>query len=126
MLKAPTQKELYKGMVAYFKGEETSFTAEDFIDFCNGRIAVIDKKAANKKATKTQEDNIILANKIVDVLATFENPVTATQLLARLKADGVVDEMTSLPKITSRLHALKEDGRVIRTTDKKTAFFAIA
>ena len=122
MTKAPTQKEMFAEVIALAKANDR----QDIVDFAEGRIAVLDKKAANKKATKTQEENVVLAEKVVAVLEMFEEPATASQILAKLKAEGYVDEMTSLPKITSRLHALKEEGKVVRTTDKKTALFSLA
>ena len=44
-----TKKQMYEGMVAYFRGEDTEITEGMFAEFCLAQIADLDKKAVKAK-----------------------------------------------------------------------------
>lgn len=121
MEKKTTQKEYYNGIIAYLNGEETPFTVDEMVDFLNGRIDVLAKKSANKKPTKAQVENEVLKATIVEILTDLGTPVTASAILT----DNRIPAGTSLPKITAQLTALVKAGTVIRTEDKRKAFFSV-
>ena len=121
MEKKITQKENYNAIINYLKGEPTDISVEDMVSFIEGRIALLDKKTANRKPTKTQESNIALRDTIVDILTEMGTPITASAILT----DNRIVAGTSLPKITAQLTALVKEGRVVRTEDKRKAFFSV-
>ena len=82
------------------------------------------KKSENRKPTATQKANEELKKIILDVIG--EEGVTASEVLAKVKA---VDEKyadVSLPKITAQLTALKKAEVIDRIADKKKALYKIA
>ena len=44
-----TKKQMFEGMIAYFKGEDTAISEAQFAEFCEKQIADLDKKAAKSK-----------------------------------------------------------------------------
>ena len=121
MEKKITQKEYFNGIIAKLNGEDTDLTVEQMVEFVESRIAQLDKKSASKKPTAKQENNEILKDTIVTILSELGNPVTASEILT----DNRIESGTSLPKITSMLTALVKDGKVVRTVDKRKAYFNV-
>lgn len=115
MEKKVTIKEQFVEVAEVLRGVERA----DLAEFIEGRIAVLDKKAANKKATAKQEENEILKGKIVDFLA--EN---ATERY--VAGDLAKTFEVSIPKISALLTQLKTDGKIVREVEKKTAYFSVA
>ncbi len=94
----------------------------DMVEFIDHEIELLNKKSANKKPTKAQAENEVLKDKIVEVLGTLDGGATATEIL---NADEAFTGMSN-QKITSMLKLLKDEGRVVKTVDKKKSIFSIA
>jgi predicted HTH transcriptional regulator len=95
-----------------------SVDREDLAEFIDGRVAVLDKKAANKKATAKQEENEILKAQILDTLTAEDKAFTVGELI---KVFGV-----SSQKMSALLTQMVKDGAVARTVEKKVAYFKAA
>ena len=121
MEKKITQKEVYNAIIAKLNGEDTELTVEQMVEFVEGRIALLDKKSASKKPTKTQVANEGMKDTIVTILTEMGTPVTASSILT----DNRIESGTSLPKVVSLLTSLVKEGKVVRTTDKRKAYFSI-
>lgn len=121
MEKKTTQKEYFTDIINVLNGGEPTIPVEESIEFLNGRIAQLDKKSASKKPTKTQEENVVLKETIVNILTEMGTPVTASSILT----DNRIPAGTSLPKVVSLLTALVKSGEVVRTTDKRKAYFSV-
>jgi len=93
---------------------------EDIVEFAKGRIAALDKKAANKKPTKTQEENEVFKTAIVDFLATVGEPTTIKAVIEN------VPGLNTPQKASVLLRQLDEVGKVVRTMDKKVVLYSIA
>lgn len=91
---------------------------EDLATFIDGRIAVLDKKSANKKATAKQEENEALKAKILDTLTAEDKAFTVGELIK-------VFEVSS-QKMSALLTQMVKDGAVARTVEKKVAYFKAA
>jgi len=93
------------------------------VAFINHEIELLVKKNSYKstKPTKTQVANVELKARIADVLAEAEAPMLAGDVLKALN-----DEALSGSKVTSMLTQMKKDGVVVRTEDKRKAYFALA
>lgn len=115
-----TQRDFYKAIIAYLYGQDCPFEIDEMADFCESRLAVLDKKAENKKPTKTQEENEVLKGVILDTLTN--EGVTVTEL------QGKSDELSALSnqKVSALLRQLITDGKVVKTVDKKKSYFALA
>jgi len=113
-----TQRDYYNAIIAL----ATENGRDDLVDFCNGRVAVLDKKAENKKATKNQEANEELKGVIVEVLKTFEEPATVSEIMAKDTALSALSNQ----KVSAVLRLMIADEVVVKTTDKKKSLFALA
>ena len=92
---------------------------EGLVEFINHEIELLDKKASNKKATKNQEENVGIKAEILNTLS--EVGVTVTDLMAKSEVLGQYQNQ----KITALLKQLKDEGKVVKTYDKKKAYFAL-
>ena len=96
----------------------------DLADVMRHEIELVVKKNAYKstKPTKVQVANEGLKAQIVEILSAEPNRLfTASEVLKALD-----NAELSGSKVTSMLTQLKNDGTVIRTEDKRKAFFQIA
>jgi len=111
-----TQRDYFKEIIALAQANDRA----DLVAFAEGRIAVLDKKADNKKPTKTQEENEVLKGVILDTLTN--EGVTVTEL------QGKSDELSALSnqRVSALLRQLVTDGKVVKTVDKKKSYFALA
>ena len=53
----------------------------DIVDFCNHEIELLSRKNSKSGATKTQKENEIVANMLVEELAKIGKPITITDLM---------------------------------------------
>ena len=93
----------------------------DLVAFIDHEIELLDKKSANKKPTKTQEQNEALKEVILSVLSPDEG-MTASEVLASSEEFAGMSNQ----KITTLLTQLKNEQRIIKTVDKKRALFTLA
>lgn len=111
-----TKKSMFEGMIAYFEGAETELTEAQFVEFCKGQIADLDKKAAKAKeraAAKRAEgdeltdlvqsaltDEFQTIADIITVVAEADPEVTGAKVTARLtklvKANVVEKEQVTV------------------------------
>ena len=94
----------------------------EMVAFIDHELELLAKKSASKKMTKTQVENEEIKNKIVDVLGTFENGATASEVLG---ADVTFSGMSN-QKISALLKQLVDSGVVIKSSDKKKSIFSVA
>ena len=93
----------------------------DLVEFIEGRIEVLNRKSANKKATAKQEANEVLKGVIVNALTDFGKAVDMETLKT---AEGLGEYST--PKLASLLKQLADAGKVVKTMDGKKPFYAVA
>lgn len=93
---------------------------QDLVDFAEGRIAVLDKKASAKKPTKTQEENKVFKVEILNVLS--EEGMTVSELQAKSEVLGGLSNQ----RVSALLRQLVSEGTVTKTIDKKKSYFALA
>ena len=96
---------------------------EDLIDFASHEIELLDRRAANKTLTKTQKENIELAEIVYNVIASFDEPVTIAQIQ---EADNETVKEFSNQKLTSLVKKLVDAERVVKYTEKNKTFYSIA
>ena len=97
----------------------TANDRSDIVEFAESRIAVLDKKSANKKPTKTQEENESIKAEILGFLGTVDKAKVSdiTKTLG--------DKVTSSQQVSALITQLKNEGKVTRFTEKKDIFFAL-
>lgn len=109
-----TIKEQFVEVAKVLRGIERT----DLAEFIEGRIAILDKKSENKKATAKQVENESIKSDILANLANRDKGVTVGEL--------VKDFGLSSQKMSALLTQLVKDGKVIRTVEKKIAYFSLA
>ena len=97
---------------------------EDLVAVMQHEIDLLDKKAQNKTATKTQLANESTKALIVQELTRLGTPTTITDLI---KASPELAEVTngSNQKVSALMTQLKNAGIVTRVADGKKALFTI-
>ena len=116
-----TQKDYFNGLIAYLKGEgDARFSNEEYIEFLEGRIAVLDKKSANRK-TKVNEADEELKDAVIETLTALGEPSTVSALMKANERLGA----ESNQKISAILRKLITDEKVLREKDKKTTLFSL-
>lgn len=94
--------------------------AREKLEALKGQLA---KRGTGKKTpTKTQKENEVLMEVIVNDLAVIGAPVTVTELIAQGEGlNGYTNQ-----KISALLRKLVEAEKVVKTMEKKKAYFTVA
>ena len=110
-----TKKEMFTMIKAQVKDNA------EMVAFIDHEIALLDKKASNKKATKTQEANVGIKSTILAVLEGAK-PMTVTEMQG---ASAELGELSN-QKVSALVRQLVEAGEVVKTIDKKVSRFSLA
>ena len=111
-----TKKEVIRMMM----NEEVIKANPTYVAYLENELALLNKKAQNKKATKTQEQNVGIKATILEVLATIgRGTVTEIQ-------NGNAElSVLSNQKVSALVRQLVEAGKVVKTVDKKKSIFSL-
>jgi hypothetical protein len=108
----------------YFEMIKTAMADNtDVVAFCNREIELLDKKAeraknATRKPTKTQIANEALANDVYDFVANAG---------AKVAIKDVADNFAiSSQKATPIMNGLVDAGKLVKTVEKRKAFYTVA
>ena len=116
----PTKKALFTALLALVT-ETAPENAEILTTFINNEIALLEKRAANKTASKTQVENENIKAKILDALTEIDKPVTISELQALTPELAVYTNQ----KLSALLTQLKANNLVTKTIEKKKSYFSI-
>lgn len=108
-------------VIGMMMNEEVVKANPTYVAYLENELALLDKKASNKKATKTQEQNVGIKAVILEVLATIgKGTVTDIQ--------NGNEELSALSnqKVSALIRQLVESGEVVKTVDKKKSIFSLA
>ena len=101
----------------------------DIVDFCNHEIELLSRKNSKSGATKTQKENEIVANILIEELAKVGKPITITDLMNTSDTikNYTLENGNNLTnqKISAIFTQLKDNHRIIRVVDKKKSYFSI-
>ena len=113
-----TKKEMLTEILALVKDNK------EMTEFIEHEIELLDKKKANgsKKAQANKDANLKLANELFVALKELDKPVTISEF-QKESTSGVA--ILSNQKISSLLRTLIADGLVVRTEEKKKAYFSV-
>ena len=101
---------------------------EMLVEFFNHEIELLVKKSSNGSAKKNEEQEVFM-DTLRDVLAEAPNPMQCGAIakdsrVAEFKwADG---KETSPQRVSAILKKMVDCGDVVRTTEKKITYFALA
>ena len=112
-----TKREVINAMLA----NEVVSANSTWVAYLENELALIEKKAANKKSTKTQEENKGIKSVILNTLASIgSGTITDIQ-----NANSDLAELSN-QKVSALVRQLVESGEVVKTTDKKKSIFSVA
>ena len=108
-------------VIGMMMNEEVVKANPTYVAYLENELALLDKKAQNKKATKIQEQNKGIKATILKVLATIGSG-TVTDI------QNGNEELSTLSnqKVSALVRQLVESGEVVKTTDKKKSIFSLA
>lgn len=94
---------------------------KELVEFLNHEIELLDKKANSKTPSKTQIENESIKKVIVEVLTESDRPLTITEI------QNTNEKLVALSnqKISALLTQLVNETIVVRTIEKKKAYFSI-
>ena len=108
-------------VIGMMMNEEVVKANPIYVAYLENELALLDKKAQNKKATKTQEQNVGIKATILKVLAIIGSG-TVTDI------QNGNEELSALSnqKVSALVRQLVESGEVVKTTNKKKSIFSLA
>ena len=116
-----TKKEMFGRLIEIVEGASISVEDTEMLkEFLNHEIELVSKKRNGQ--TKTQKENEKLVEVVFEAIANAGHPVTVTELFKGVESD----EIKSAQKVAALVKKLVDAERVIRTEDKKKAYFSIA
>lgn len=110
-----TQREMFNEIIEFAQAGNR----QDIVEFCKGRIAVLDKKSENRSQTKTQKENAELAKIILNVLKGAK-PMTVTEIQGKDTTLGALSNQ----KVSAILRNMVKDGTVVKDTSTKKTLFS--
>ena len=113
-----TQKDFYNEIIKALRGDQTAVSADEMVEFVEGRLAALAKKSENRKPTKTQAEN---ENVKTDIL----NTLTAEGQTVSEIIEGMTTKV-SCQKASALLRQLIDEGKVKKSSDKKRSLFSLA
>ena len=103
---------------------------QDIVNFCNHEIELLERKSSKGGATKTQTENVKVAEMLIAELAKIAKPVTITDLMntSDIVKGYKLENGNSLSnqKISAILKQQVDAGKVVKVTDKKKSLFSLA
>ena len=108
-------------VIGMMMNEEVVKANPTYVAYLENELALLDKKASNKKATKTQEENVGIKATILEVLATIGSGTVTNIQNSNEKLSALSNQ-----KVSALVRQLVESGEVVRTTDKKKSIFSLA
>ena len=108
-------------VIGMMMNEEVVKANPTYVAYLENELALLDKKASNKKATKTQEENVGIKATILEVLAIIGSGTVTNIQNSNEKLSALSNQ-----KVSALVRQLVESGEVVRTTDKKKSIFSLA
>ena len=116
-----TKRERFSQLMEIVKASKVENSTE-LVAFIEHEVELLTKKNSRSgKPTKTQVENETIKTQIVSVLERVGKPMTVTQLLAESEFTGLSNQ-----KVSALLTQLRKSGEVVRTIEKKVAFYSLA
>jgi predicted transcriptional regulator len=110
-----TYKELYTALLEIDEVKANSV----WVKKLNEALENLEKKSANKSASKTQIENEEIKADILEIMVEGTN-YTCTQIMKSLNDERIPSQQ----KCSALMNALAKEGKVTRIVDKKATYFS--
>ena len=119
-----TKKDMFNEIINLMNGESSAVTSEEIVKFCTHEIELLNKKSSSSsgKPTKTQVENEKYKEYILATLTEVDRPMTISEIMEN--CEGIAGLKNQ--RVSAIVTQLKNAGKVIRTEEKKKAYFSIA
>ena len=119
-----TKRDMFNEIIKMMNGEQMSVSTQDIIEFANHEIELLNKKSSSSsgKQTKTQLENESYKEVILETLKTADKPITISELMRRSET---IAELSN-QRVSAMLSQLRKAEKIVRTYEKKKAYFSIA
>ena len=107
-------------VIGMMMNEEVVKANPTYVAYLENELALLDKKASNKKATKTQEENVGIKATILEVLATIGRGTVTDIQNSNEKLSALSNQ-----KVSALVRQLVESGKVVKTVEKKKSIFSL-
>lgn len=116
-----TKKDWFATIRAMVEGSGNE-REDEILAFIDHEVELLEKKSSKSGQTKTQKENVEVVAKIENALREAGKAVTITEL------QTASEEMSaySNQKLSALLKQMVSKGAVVRTEDKKKAYFSLA
>ena len=121
MEKKMTKKEWFAVLAQVVENAEME-NKEGALAFISHEVELLEKKSTKSGQTKTQKENAEILVKIKEELTAVGKAVTITEF----QAASAEMAQYSNQKLSALLKKLVESGEVVKTTEKKKSYFAVA
>ena len=101
--------------------EMTEVEKKGALAFIDREVELLNKKSSNSRDTKKQQENKAIAEVVVAELKKLGKPMAISEMI---KASEVLGAY-STQKLTPILKALKDEQRVVMTTEKKRNYYSV-
>ena len=117
--KKMTKKETINLLIDVLMGNKEVEDMQIFVDFLVHERELLEKKSSNSGQTKTQKENEIIKEKIVETLRDLGKYATITDIQEKNTELGAYSNQ----KISALLKQLVDSEAITKTIDKKKAYF---
>ena len=117
--KKMTKKETINLLIDVLMGNKEVEDMQIFVDFLVHERELLEKKSSNSGQTKTQKENEIIKEKIVETLRDLGKYATITDIQEKNTELGAYSNQ----KISALLKQLVDSEVITKTIDKKKAYF---
>ena len=108
-------------VIGMMMNEEVVKANPTYVAYLENELALLDRKASNKKATKTQEENVGIKATILEVLA-----IIGSGTVTDIQNGNAELSALSNQKVSALVRQLVESGKVVKTVEKKKSIFSLA
>lgn len=117
--KKMTKKEIINLLIDVLMGNKEVEDVQIFIDFLTHERELLERKSSNSGQTKTQKENEILKEKIVETLKELNKFSTITEI----QENNIELANLSNQKISALLKQLVDTNVIEKEIEKKKAYF---
>lgn len=115
-----TKKERFAQLLAIVNAAQVE-NSDELVAFINHEVELLDKKNSRSgKPTARQIENEKIKVTILSILGGIGKPMTITQLLAEIGNSELSNQ-----RVSALVTQLKDSGEVVRTVEKKVAFYSL-
>ena len=120
-MKKMTKKEMF-AMVMEVVANSTAENKAEMENFIAHEIELLERKSSKSGQSKKEKENILLMEQLAVALGEMERPVT----ISEFQAESTYEVATlSNQKLSALLKKLVDENKVVRTVEKKKAYFSI-